>query len=151
MIHGKYLPIYRAKILIICKVAVIVRTPVTNTRQEVHIFVMRTYLYTYSNVPHCIHTNTVYCTYNIGVTMYIYYIIILCYVRALHPAAAEGLLRASIISNVVFTYYIYLKTKKVMKCSRGYDPNTFFMVYFIIQCCFVSAYEKYYLCKKQQV
>jgi len=123
------------KVLIICKVAVIVRTPVTNTRSEVHDILCYAYipahLYAYSNSHTIIDTHIMYCTYRRYYVYTILYIIMLC--PCTSASSSRGSLESVHIERRVYILlYIFENEKKVMKCSRGYDPNTFFMVYFIM-------------------
>lgn len=82
------------------------------------------YIYDYTNFSHKVQS---YCTYR-GVTVY--------NIMPAHSSRTRGSLESVHVERVYISHIILENGKKVMKCSRGYDPNTFFLLFYIMLCFF---------------
>lgn len=86
---------------------------------------MYIYIYDHTNFSHKVQS---YCTYG-GVTVY-------NIIMPSHSSRTRGSLESVHVERVYISYIILENGKKVMKCSRGYDPNTFFLLFYIMLCFF---------------
>jgi hypothetical protein len=126
--------LYSVEVSIICKVAVIVRTPVTNTRPDSsYTYILYIYIYRATRTSHTMYTHIVL----IGVTMCILYNIILC--PSVHSSrtrvSGECPRRTSCLHII-----IYLKTKKKWWSAPGGTIRTRSLCYFIQRSVFLWAF-----------